>query len=271
MPRNKPAAQVQRTRPQGTIPQSRARVMPDGPEGPVADAVIAQATFDAESEPRAAARPPRVRNKRGGRTSKQMLATPAPAPRRPGNRPPTRQQPARDLARETTRQGAVVVVGRDGETLTRRRTSVGDKYHVPANEIPRGWDYQWNPVTVYNKEVTEESLIMAENGWRPVPADRHPGRWTAQGYKGQIIVEGLRLEERPMSLSVEAKNEDIQRAKTQIRDQTDSLRLTQKQLPGSREARNRQVGGGMRMSIDPALDIPLPQHRLADEAGAEDE
>src|SRR5215469_5490225 len=113
------------------------------------------------------------------------------------NRRPTRRA-SRDATRDTienTRRGAMVVTGRDGERLTRRRTQMGDPYHVPENEIPTGWDYQWNPVTVLNQEVTRMQNLHYANGWRPVPASRHPGRWTRPGDTGDILVEGLRLEE----------------------------------------------------------------------------
>ena len=56
-------------------------------------------------------------------------------------RAPTRQ-PARDVSRETIlatpRKGAMVVTGRNGEQLTRRRTQVGDPHHVPEP----GWHYR---------------------------------------------------------------------------------------------------------------------------------
>lgn len=190
-------------------------------------------------------------------------ATAAAVPRRAAARSPTRQQPVRAATRVPGRQRASVE-GRGGELLTRRRTQLGDTYSINERDVPTGWSYQWNPVTVLNKQV-EGSLVMHENGWRPVPASRHPGRWTPDDFKGAIVVDGLRLEERPMSLTIEAQEDDRRRAKMQIRDQTDSLRLTQKQLPGSKVARNRNFGGGMRMEIDPGLDIPLPQHPLGDE------
>lgn len=190
----------------------------------------------------------------------EVRAAPQRAPVRSQNRTPTRQ-PTRSAAKVSNRRGAMVE-GHNGEVLTRRRTQLGDRYAIPPHEIPEGWTYQWNQVTVLNKEVGGD-LIMHENGWRPVPASRHPGRWTAPGASGSIIVDGLRLEERPAALTQEALLEDRSRAKAQIRDQTDSLRLTQKKLPGSREARGRNMGGGMRMEIDPGLDIPLPQHQLA--------
>lgn len=188
--------------------------------------------------------------------------------RRTNPRPAPRMESTRDIARESTRHGAVIVVGRDGEQLTRRRTSVGDKYDVPRNEIPRGWSYQWNPVTVLGQKIGEmveqHDLQMFENGWRPVPASRHAGRWTPHGFEGSIIVDGLRLEERPESLTQEAQQEDTQRAKALVRDRTDALRLTQKSLPGSNVAASRGNAGKMRMSIDPGLDIPVPEHELDD-------
>ena len=190
-------------------------------------------------------------------------------------RPNPRYEAAREPARAPERSGGIVVVGRDGEQLTRRRTGVGDKYDVPLNEIPRGWTYQWNPVTVLNQSIREivvqGDLQMYENGWRPVPASRHPGRWTPHGYEGEIVVDGQRLEERPESLTKEAQAEDTMRAKALIRDRTDALRMTQKRLPGAQEALKSRGGGpkmGMRMEIDPALDIPHPTRRLDD--GTED-
>jgi hypothetical protein len=191
--------------------------------------------------------------------------------RRQSPRPaPPRAESNRDLARETPRRGAAVALGHGGERLTRRRITVGDQFAVPLNEIPQGWTYQWNTVTVLNqnaKEIERGDLLMHENGWRPVPASRHPGRWAPVGYEGSIIIEGLRLEERPASLTQEAAEEDTMRAKAQVRDRTDALRLTQKQLPGAGQAQASRAGPqmGMRMSIDPALDIPRPAHQVEDD------
>src|ERR1700743_157056 len=106
--------------------------------------------------------------------------SPRPAPRAE----PTRE-PAREMARETTRRGAVVAIGHGGEKLTRRRTTVGDAFEVPKNEIPSGWSYQWNTVTVLNKEtkdIERGDLLMHENGWRPGAAYRPPGGGAAAGF-----------------------------------------------------------------------------------------
>lgn len=208
-----------------------------------------------------------------GRTAgkKPPVVHAEPAVTRQAPRPPSRPESARDMARETTRRGAVVAVGRDGEKLTRRHNAISDRFEIPESEIPPGWKYQWNTVTVLNRkleEIEQGNLGMHRNGWRPVPASRHPGRWAPPGYEGSIIMDGLRLEERPLQLSEEASAEDTARAKALIRDRTDALRMTQRQLPGSEVARRRgHVGGpqmGMRMSIDEGLDIPAPTHQIDD-------
>jgi hypothetical protein len=187
--------------------------------------------------------------------------SPRPAPRA------ANREASRDMPREAGRSG-LAVMGRNGETLMRRRTQIGDKFDVPLNEIPAGWTYQWNAVTILGKgmeEIVVGDRQMYDNGWRPVPASRHDGRFAPHGYEGAIVLEGQRLEERPAALTQQAKDEDTLRARSQVRDRTDALRLTQKQLPGSDVARHRNQAGGMKMSIDPAFDIPRPEHEIEEE------
>lgn len=211
--------------------------------------------------------PPRAKPKAKAKVTakKPAIVHADAAVRRMAPRPPPRPEGTRDVNREPSRSGGVIAVGHDGEQLTRRRTAVGDKFDVPKNYIPAGWVYQWNAVTVLNQsvhEIVRGDLQMYENGWRAVPSSRHPGHWTPQGHEGGIVIDGLRLEERPKSLDDEAKAEDILRAKSQVRDRTDALRMTQKALPGASVARARNNAGSMRMSIDPGLDIPAPQHEI---------
>jgi hypothetical protein len=182
-------------------------------------------------------------------------------------RPPSRPEAARDIAREPARRGANIAIGRDGEKLARRHVISGDPLDVPTNEIPTGWTYQWNTVTVLNRrleEIEQGDLNMHRNGWRPVPASRHPGRWTPPGYEGSIIVDGMRLEERPESLTQDAMDEDEARARALVRDRTDALRMTQRQLPGAGVARSRGNAGGMKMDIDFGKDIPRPGVKIDD-------
>lgn len=230
--------------------------------------IVRKAPTPAQKKAAAVAKAKATRAANKAAAERQQAQASAPL-RRTAPRPPSRPEGSRDTNRETVRRGAVVTMGRNGEELTRRHIISGDPLDVPLNEIPDGWDYQWNTVTVLNRkmeEIEQGDLNMHRNGWRPVPASRHAGRWTPPGYEGSIIIDGLRLEERPKSLSIEAIEEDKARARAQVRNQTDALRLTQKQLPGAAEARGSRGGPqmGMKMSIDPALDIPHPELTLDD-------
>jgi hypothetical protein len=182
------------------------------------------------------------------------------------------RQPARDATRAAVqhnpRRGATVATGRDGEILTRRRTQVGDQYHVPPEEIPDGWDYQWNPVTVLNQEVLETQNTHYANGWRPVPAERHSGRWTRPGHSGDIVVGGLRLEERPESLTFEALAEEEAKARRQVREQSDILRMARKMPAGftMEKARNPNTGGNINITIDKHFDLPPGEYQPPDDS-----
>lgn len=180
----------------------------------------------------------------------------APPVRRNNPRPAPRQQ-TRETVREPVRSNASVI-GRNGEELRRMRPEAGGDIFERV-KAPAGWSYQWNSITALNKELSEihnGSIVdMYENGWRPVPASRHPGVWTPPGYEGAIVVKGQRLEERPAVLTQEALREDEVRAKAQLRDQTDALKLTQSKLPGANAGRAQQVSG-IRTTIDKSMEVP---------------
>jgi hypothetical protein len=182
-------------------------------------------------------------------------------------------------ARELPRGQAM---GRNGEILSRKRTTAGDIFNVPAELIPEGWEYQWAAISVTgNTEILlDQNLMMAENGWRPVPSDRYPGRFMPEGHKGNIVRGGQMLMERPKSLCDEARAEDIRNAKQLISDRNDSLKLTNvaKGLGSGYEMSGRQrgTGGRIQMSIDKGVyaddagniaSIPKPQYQLADDEG----
>ena len=175
-------------------------------------------------------------------------------------RQPTRQS-TREMPRDNLRPGAVVVKGRDGEILTRHRTSVSDPYEV-QHLAPAGWTYQWNTFVVLGQLQHNIVQAMAENGWRPVPIERHPGVFGPLGATGDIIRDESRLEERPIELNEEAKAEDIQRARDQVRNQNEALKLQVAQkVPEAAgfSAANPRASRGASMSIDDGHDIPVPK------------
>jgi hypothetical protein len=165
--------------------------------------------------------------------------------------------------------GRIQVEGRDGEILTRSRVVGSDPYHIPTEIIPKGWAYQWNAVTIYNNQdlLVGQAMAMASNGWRPVPAHRHPGMFVPVGTKGAIIRDGLRLEERPAVMNEEARAEEISNAKRLISDRNESLMLSgvKSGMPSGFEmsGKYRGTGGRVVMDIDRGLDIPESSHTLA--------
>lgn len=171
-----------------------------------------------------------------------------------------------------TQRGDDPVLGRDGQPLTRRRVAGVDQFHIPQEIIPEGWDYQWNTISVYNNQdlVVGQSMQMYENGWRAVPAMRHPGRFVPIGTKGDIIRDGMRLEERPKSLGDQARAEDIAVARRQMSDRDNSLMGGKANLRDAMHGgfemsgKYRGTGGDLRVSVDRALDIPPPSHTLAE-------
>lgn len=180
-------------------------------------------------------------------------------------------EPVRDSVRNPS--GSVVVQGRDGEILTRSRKEGIDPFDVPLSYIPDGWRYQWNAVSTYgNSEIFQaQNIEFHQNGWRPVPSSRHDGFFMPRGHTGPIVIRGQMLVERPRELDDEAREEQEYRARQQMRDR-DAALLGGK--AGVREAMRggfemggqyRGTGGQLKVSVDPALDVPKPSYPLAED------
>lgn len=99
-----------------------------------------------------------------------------------------------------------------------------DKYYVPLDIVPDGWKYLWRRVAVYGKEDPQYQVRLAQTGWRPVPADRHPEMMPSTG--GPYLTvdrEGMRLMEIPLEIySLLAKKEQ-RKAIEQVRVKTAQL------------------------------------------------
>ena len=164
-------------------------------------------------------------------------------------------------AARTRSDGRVEVTGRDGERLSRTRTHVGDIFEVPPVMIPKGWTYQWNAISVAGNSdiLLDQSHMMHQNGWRPVPAERYAGTLVPKGSVGTIVRGQQMLMERPEELTKEAQAEDLRNARQLISDRNESLKLTKvkDQLPDGMEmaGKYKGTGGGIRMQIDKSLDV----------------
>lgn len=86
----------------------------------------------------------------------------------------------------------------DDEIMERGSTEEGNVLHIPHEIIPEGMVYQWFVAEVYGAPHIHKEVLKAQrNGWRSVPASRHPGMWSSGGDDEPIIVNGLHLMELP--------------------------------------------------------------------------
>ena len=185
-------------------------------------------------------------------------------------KPPIYDEPVEEVAaaRTSTRgevrtrsDGRVEVTGHNGEVLSRTRTQVGDIFDIPNDMVPKGWSYQWNAISITGNSdiLLDQTHMMHQNGWRPVPAERYAGTLVPKGSKGNIIRGQQLLMERPMALTIEAQDEDKRNAMQLISDRNESLKLTgvKKNLGDGFEmgGRYKGTGGGVKMQIDRSLDV----------------
>jgi hypothetical protein len=189
----------------------------------------------------------------------------APPPQRaPRGRP--RSQSPHEPTRNAPREG--VYYGRDGEVLTRRRKETGDIFAIPPDLMDPDYEYQWNAVTVAgNQEILlDQNMMMAENGWRPVPADRpgFAGRFTSVGQKGSIIRGGQRLDERPRQMCEDARAEEYAKAMQQMNDRDSALTGGKANFNGNTTKDMRAHRGAKprgRVDMDAATYGPRPSYQ----------
>jgi hypothetical protein len=136
----------------------------------------------------------------------------------PSVKAPAYRAPSRQSARPEVR-------GRNGEILTRqnRSNTLPDQFDLPTRMLEKGWSYQWNRTSCYGLPDPNNINSMMENGWRPVMADRFPGRFHPVDYKGAIEREGLMLMERPDTMTQEAIEDGIIAARRQRHNQQTSF------------------------------------------------
>jgi hypothetical protein len=127
--------------------------------------------------------------------------------------PRTRQTPARET--EVT-----------AAPVRQRVRKTADRYYVDPSIIPDGWIYQWKRHSTLGQEDPGYMAELAQVGFTPVPAERHPGVFLPVGYTGSIIIGGQMLMERPVELEQEAQNENRMAARAQVRGSREQFGLT---------------------------------------------
>lgn len=93
---------------------------------------------------------------------------------------------------------------------------------LPKHRRKKGWDYEWKTIRVYNEPVDPGDMLEVRNaGWRPERAVNWP-ELVEPGAAADLAIErrGQRLYGRPMKLTIEARQEDLQAAYQQQKDKT---------------------------------------------------
>ncbi len=98
-----------------------------------------------------------------------------------------------------------------------------DDFFIPSADIPSGWTYEWKRKTLLGQEDPAYQVQLAQKGWEPVPAYRHPS-YMPVGWKGATIErKGMILMERPLEITEEARNFELRKARNQVRQKEAQL------------------------------------------------
>jgi hypothetical protein len=130
----------------------------------------------------------------------------------PGEFEPPVRIPVRDAirpiddGRERLRSGASNVNPFEIGDIVRAYAPTGGRR--PEGEI----DLNWKRYEVYGKRDYAEMRVYEEQGWRAVQHEMFPGRFAPEGTTGPIIVKDMILMERPMRLTIQARQEELDAA-----------------------------------------------------------
>lgn len=154
-----------------------------------------------EAAPETEVKSPRVA--RGARVAKKA------APSR-GGRPATGQLAAAATDGEEIGAGITRRSRRDGGT---------GNFDIPPHMKKPGWDYEWKTISVLGQPVDGAELMQVnEGGWRPTSAKDMAGLCPPGWKKTTIERYGMMLFMRPMRLTQEARQEDLDIAERQKSD-----------------------------------------------------
>jgi hypothetical protein len=127
-----------------------------------------------------------------------------------------------------------------------------DEFYINPSDIPEGWSYEWKRQTLLGKEDPAYQVQLARGGWEAVPADRHPEMMPIGNY-ANIERKGMILMERPATLTKEARDIELRRARGQVRAKEAQLSNTPE---GTMTREHDRVRPSVKKSFEP---IPVPE------------
>lgn len=145
-----------------------------------------------------------------------------------------RDTPAARTLSEDARDPNVIRT-RDGRVIDRLRFSGDeDRFNLAAVGVfpPTGWTYEWKTKTIKNWEWVDHQVELYQNGWTPVPAERHDGKLMPPGHQGNIERGGLVLMERDARLTAQARAAERRAADAPVRESRQMAGLMSRAVPG---------------------------------------
>lgn len=127
-----------------------------------------------------------------------------------------------------------------------------DEFYIDQRLVPDGWSYEWKRHTLLGKEDPAYQVQLARGGWEAVPASRHPDMMPIGNYE-TIERKGMILMERPLSLTIEAKEIELRRARNQVRAKEQQLSQTP---DGTMTRQHDSVRPSVKKSYQP---VPIPE------------
>jgi len=113
-----------------------------------------------------------------------------------------------------------VISDNEPRTRVRREQRAVGGFDLPVHLKKPGWDYQWHVDTVLAQPVdASEFTLRHEAGWRTEKAGNWVG-YAPPGAQPNDLVQrlGQTLYSRPMHMTIEARQEDMDAANQQVRD-----------------------------------------------------
>lgn len=105
--------------------------------------------------------------------------------------------------------------------LQRRVIYTGaNRFDFDKTKIPPDMEYGWKVQRVGGLEATEQQILTEQNGWEPVPAERHPELAGSRAAPGSPIIRGDQmLMQIPKEWAQEARDLDKFDARNALEEQ----------------------------------------------------
>jgi hypothetical protein len=98
-----------------------------------------------------------------------------------------------------------------------------DEFYINPALIPEGWSYEWKRHSVLGALDPAYEVQVAKGGWEPVPASRHADMMPTHYDGNTILRKGMILMERPLEITLRARQRDQMNARNQVRQKEAQL------------------------------------------------